>query len=103
MDEQEILPELENVEAFAEFLMAEDRVSFSFVEADSIAQGLKVATYMVINGLKSYGFGYEGRASEKRVRGYTTSSHDRYWGPGAMKSHGGSGHEQITGFAGQKG
>jgi hypothetical protein len=99
----EILPEHESVEAFAEFLMAEERVSFSFVEADTIAQGLKIATYVVIEGLKSYGYTYEGRASEKRVRGYTSNNHDRWYGPGSMKSHGGSGHEQITGFAGQKG
>lgn len=101
--EQEILPEHESIDAFAEFLMAEDRASFSFIEAEVVATGLKVATYVVINGLKDYGFTYEGRTSEKRVRGYRSNSHDRWYGPGACKSHGGSGHEQITGFAGQKG
>lgn len=101
--EQEILPEHESVDAFAEFLVAEDRDSFSFIEAEVVAQGLKVATYVVIHGLKDYGFIYEGRTSEKRVRGFRSNSHDRWYGPGACKSHGGSGHEQITGFAGQKG
>ena len=101
--EQEILPEHESVEAFAEFLMAEERVAFTYIEADTVAQGLKVATYVVIEDLKSYGFSYEGRASVKRVRGYTSNSHDRWYGPGSMKSHGGSGHEQICGFGGQKG
>ena len=103
MDTQDLCPEYESVEAFAEFLMADDRESFTYMEADLIGRGLKVATYVVIDGLKEYGFGYEGRASEKRVRGYRTSSLDRWYGPGSMKSHGGSGHEQICGFGGQKG
>lgn len=103
MDNQEVLPEHESVEAFAEFLMAEERTAFTFVEADTIARGMKVATYVVIEGLKGYGFGYEGRSEPKKVRGFTTNNHDRWYGPGACKSHGGSGHEQITGFAGQKG
>jgi hypothetical protein len=103
MDTPEILPEHESVEAFAEYLLAEERESFTYMEADTIGKGLKVATYVVIDGLKEFGFTYEGRASEKRVRGYRTSSLDRWFGPGASKSHGGSGHEQICGFAGQKG
>lgn len=101
--DQEILPEHENVEAFAEFLLAEERTSFTFAEADLIARGLKIATYKVIEELKAFGFQYEGRNEPKRVRGYTTSSLDRWYGPGSSKSHGGSGHEQIQGFAGQKG
>jgi hypothetical protein len=103
MDTQDLCPEYESVETFAEFLMADDRESFTYMEADTIATGLKVATYVVIDGLKEYGFGYEGRTSEKRVRGFRSNSHDRWCGPGSMKSHGGSGHEQITGFGGQKG
>lgn len=103
MDTQDILPEHESVEAFAEYLVDEERTSFTYMEADIIAKGLKVATYVVIDGLKGYGFSYEGRAEEKRVRGFTSNSHDRWYGPGSMKSHGGSGHEQITGFAGQRG
>lgn len=101
--EQEVLPEHESVETFAEFLVAEERVSFSFAEADIVARGMKVATYVVIEGLKGYGIAYEGRNEPKRVRGFTSNPHDRWYGPGACKSHGGSGHEQIQGFAGQKG
>jgi len=101
--EDEILPEHESVEAFVEYLLSEDRSSFSFEEADKVACGLKVATYVVINGLKGLGLTYDGRKTDKKVRGFTTNSHDRWFGPGASKSHGGSGHEQITGFAGRKG
>lgn len=103
VNDEEILPEHESVEAFVEYLMADERTSFTFGEADTIARGLKVATYVVIDGLKGYGFEYTGRTSEKRVRGFKSNSHDRWYGPGACKSHGGSGHEQICGFAGQRG
>jgi len=98
--EKEILPEHENVETFVEYLMAEERTMFSFSEADLVAQAMKVATYKVIEGLKSFGFTYEGRSEPKKVRGFTSNSHDRWQ---ACRSHGGSGWEQITGFAGQKG
>jgi hypothetical protein len=98
--EQEILPEHESIDTFAEFLAAEDRDYFSFIEAETIAKGLKIATYVVINGLKDYGFTYEGRASEKRVRGFKSNSHDRWQ---AYPSCGGSGWEQISGFAGKSG
>lgn len=101
--EKEILPEHEDVEAFVEYLMAEERTSFTFGEADLVAQAMTVATYKVIEGLKSFGFTYEGRSEPKKVRGFTTNSHDRWYGPGSSKTHGGSGHEQICGFAGQKG
>jgi len=100
MDTQDLCPEYESVEAFAEFLMADDRESFTYMEADLIGRGLKVATYVVIDGLKEYGFGYEGRASEKRVRGFRSNSHDRWQ---AYPSCGGSGWEQISGFAGRSG
>jgi hypothetical protein len=64
-----------NVEDFATELTDDDRTSFS----------------------------YEGRAKERRIRGFTTSSHDRWFGPGASPTHGGSGWEQINGFSGQVG
>ena len=100
----EIPPEFASVETFGEFLLDEDRTEFTYEEAVLIAKNLKhsVAT-LVIRDLKSYGFTMTERGIPKRVRGFTTSSHDRYYGPGSSKMHGGSGHEQISGFAGQKG
>jgi hypothetical protein len=96
-------PEHASVEAYADYLMSDERESFGYVEADELARSLQVATYVVITGLQGYGLAYEGRASEKRVRGFNSNDHDRWYGPGAMRSYGGSGWEQITGFAGQKG
>lgn len=97
-------PEMESVEAFGEYLLDNDRTAFTFDEAEALsgALGLSVAT-PVIRALKAYGFEQEAREPEKRVRGFLTSSHDRFYGPGAAKMHGGSGWEQISGLAGQEG
>ena len=96
-------PELESVEAFASYLLAEDRSSFSFAEATALADSLGVHVSGVIRELKSYGFAQDARPIPKAVRGFLTSSHDRYYGPGSSPSHGGSGWEQIGGLAGRAG
>lgn len=100
MSNDEILPEHESIEVFAQFLLDEERTSFTWNEADTISKGLGVIPSVVINGLKGFGFTYEGRPIPKHVRGFTSNSHDRWQ---VCRSHGGSGWEQITGFAGQKG
>ncbi len=94
----------ETVEDFANFLLDEDRTEFTFVEADRVARGLglSVAT-SVIRQLKGYGFTMASRVEPPRVRGFLTSSHDRFYGPGSCPTHGGSGWEQIAGFAGRAG
>ncbi len=97
-------PETQSIEAFGEFLLAEDRTSFTFEEAVVVAKalGLSIPT-PVIRGLKAYGFSMSERQVERRVRTISSSNHDRWYGPGSCKTHGGSGWEQIAGFAGQEG
>jgi len=89
-----------SVEEFASELLDDDRESFGFEEAEAVAEVLGLSAQDVIFELRDYGFRYEGRAAEKRVRGFTTSSNDRWT---AYPSHGGSGWEQINGFGGQEG
>ena len=97
-------PELKSVEAFGDFLLADDRTEFTFDEACTLAEtlGQSVPVY-VIRGLKALGFTMKPREVYKHIRGFTTNSNDRFFGPGSSPSHGGSGHEQITGLAGQEG
>jgi len=97
-------PELQSVEAFVEYLLEDERDSFTFEEATELAEalGLSVPT-PVIRELKSYGLTMVPRTPEKRVRGFHSNNHDRWYGPGACRTHGGSGWEQITGIAGQEG
>jgi hypothetical protein len=97
-------PELASIDAFAEYLVEDDRVTFTFHEAEELAEALKLSCPTpVIRGLREYGLIMEERPVTKRVRGFTSSNHDRYYGPGSSSSHGGSGWEQISGFAGDEG
>jgi len=88
------------VEELATDIMDDDRTSFTFAEADELAETLGVLTAQVIRDLKAYGLTYDGRTTERKVRGFTTNSHDRWNG---NPCSGGSGWEQVTGFAGQEG
>lgn len=96
-------PEMESVEAFVEYLLADERNSFTYEEAVELATALGVHEFVTIRSLKDYGLAYEGRQVPKQVRGFHANNHDRWSGPGSSATHGGSGWEQISGFAGQKG
>lgn len=102
--EPEILPELESVEAFAESLYDDDRETFTTKELVVLCQALRERDHHKVRvELEGYGVTLEPARVPRRIRGINTSSNDRYFGPGAEKMHGGSGWEQISGFAGQKG
>jgi hypothetical protein len=96
-------PEYESVETFAEFLMADDRTSFTLADVVTLATNTQTSDPKVIDELKSYGFTMVKREPPKVVRGFQSNSHDRWYGKGSSPSHGGSGWEQISGFAGQEG
>lgn len=93
----------EAVASFGEYLLDDDRTEFTFQEAEGLAEEVGLHPTVVIRSLKTYGFSMQTRVVAKSVRGYRTNSHDRYYGPGSSKMHGGSGHKQITGFSGQEG
>lgn len=95
--------EFESIETFAEYLMDDERTEFTHVELGCLNRRLGLVTHTIRKELESYGFTLKHRAKEQSFRGFSTSSHDRWYGPGSSKSHGGSGWEQISGFAGQKG
>ena len=101
MDLYQALTVERDIETFAAELLDDDRLSFGFAEADALARELRVTTAKVIRDLQDYGFAYEGRRAAPRVRGFTSSSNDRWFGPGSSPTHGGGGGEQIAGFAGR--
>jgi len=88
---------------FANEKLDNDSLSFSFAEAEKLAEEAEIHVSTVIIRCKAIGLDYAGRDVPKRVRGFQTSSNDRFYGPGSSPMHGGSGWEQISGFAGQKG
>lgn len=96
-------PEYMSTDEFVEFCMDDDRETFTHVELRALALNTRCSGSAVRKVLESFGLSLEERANVKRTRGHTTSSNDRWYGPGSSKSHGGSGHEQIRGWAGRKG
>jgi hypothetical protein len=96
-------PEYKNIRSFAEFLADDDREEFSHEDLIRLNMSTRTQISVVRTELESYGFRLAVRAPERRVRGFQTNSNDRYFGPGSSPSHGGSGHEQIGGWAGRKG
>lgn len=101
--DDETAPEHMSVEAFGEFLLDEDRTEFRFDEVEAVAKAMRVHPYVVVRALEAIGFKSEGRPIVKRVRGFKSNSHDRWYGLGSSPTHGGSGWEQISGFSGQEG
>ena len=99
----EVDPEHESVEAFVEFCMEDEQTTFTHEDLGQIGFALHGSRQAVRIELEGYGLTLAKRAPQKRTRGFTTSSNDRYFGPGSEKMHGGSGWEQINGFAGRKG
>ena len=92
------------VEEFVQECLEDGITTFAFEDAERIAisVGQSVATF-AIRSLKEYGLIMIPRPIEKRIRGFKSNNHDRWNGPGACNSHGGSGSDQIIGFAGRKG
>jgi hypothetical protein len=90
--------------SFGEDLLDNERVSFTFEEAEEVAEGIGYSTAeVVIRALKALGFSMDERKPLKYFRTIGSNPHDRWSGKGSCASHGGSGYEQITGFAGQEG
>lgn len=94
-----LTPEYASIENLVQFLMDEDREEFTHIELKALAMNLRAPLGDVRKELESYGFRLAKREPEKRVRGFTTSSHDRWYGPGALKTHGGAGIDTSTGRA----
>lgn len=96
-------PEYESIESFVEECLDDERETFSAEDLGEMAYRLRRSRSVVRAELESYGLRLQERKIERKTRGFTSNPHDRFYGPGSSPMHGGSGWEQITGFAGQKG
>jgi hypothetical protein len=92
-------PEFESIETFATFLIDDDREEFTHEELIALNTNLHIPIGKIKKELESYGFKLAHRPIEKHTRGFTTSSNDRWFGPGAQKTHGGAGIDYSTGRA----
>ena len=96
-------PEYTSVEAFVEFCLDDERDALTTADLQRLNHGTRRRLSELRRELESYGLVFQPRAPERRVRGCTTGSNDRWYGPGAERTHGGSGWEQINRFAGDEG
>lgn len=96
-------PEHESIATFAEFMVDDERTEFTHADIVQLAEAERKSYHVVRVELEGWGFKLAKRPHEKNVRGVSSNDNDRWYGPGAEKMHGGSGHEQIAGFAGQEG
>ena len=95
--------EYSSIEAFAQFLMDDEREEYSHEDLAALNFRLRKPIALIRNELDTYGFKLATRPVEKHIRGFTTPSNDRWYGPGSIKSHGGAGIDNATGRATVKG
>jgi hypothetical protein len=96
-------PEHASVEVFVEFLMDDERETFDHRDLQQLNEATQRRLGDLRRELEGYGLTLAHRAVSRRVRGVTTNSNDRWYGPGSERMHGGSGWEQIARFAGEEG
>lgn len=94
-------PEHASIEAFAQYMLDDDRTVFTLPDVARVAAGAHVPNGDVIAELRAYGFTYKApRVGVVEPRGFKSNNNNRWQGnPGA----GGGGGDSLTGFAGRAG
>ena len=90
-----IFPEYASVEAFAEYCFAEEISEYSHEDLHSLGFALQMRVADIRVALSGYGLVLMTRVVPKHTRGYTTSSNDRWFGPGSSKTYGGAAHNSV--------
>ena len=93
----------QSVEAFAEAAIDDNDLEFDWRHLAALAWNTRIARSDIRKELQSYGLTFIRKPSGRRVRTIGDNPHDRWYGPGSSPTHGGSGWEQVIGFAGQEG
>jgi hypothetical protein len=96
-------PEFASIDAFVDLLVDMEVSTFTHQHLNFLNYRLGQSTRLIRRELESWGLTLEERGKGRHVRGFDANDNDRWYGPGSSKSHGGSGHEQIQGFAGRVG
>jgi hypothetical protein len=96
-------PEYSSVESFVEYMISAELDIFNHLDLLELGRNLRTSPSKLRKVLEGYGLKLAVREPPKQVRGFKTSSHDRWFGPGSCKTHGGAGGPSINGFATQAG
>lgn len=92
-----------SVENFAEAAIEDDDLNFDWRHLAALAWNLRRDRAEIRKELISYGLRFVPKPQGRRIRTIGDNPHDRWYGPGSSPTHGGSGWEQVAGFAGQEG
>ena len=84
-------PEFVSIAAFAVYLRDDERMTYTVEELHKLNAITRLPQHEIKHALSEQGFSLERRQAPMRVRGFTTSSNDRWYGPGSDKTHGGTG------------
>jgi len=95
--------DLQSVEAFVEAAIEDDEFSFDWRHLAALAWNLSRGRSLIRAELVAYGLTFNERPQVRRIRTLHDNPHDRWYGIGSSPTHGGSGWEQIEGFAGREG
>lgn len=95
--------EYQSIEAFVEAAIEDDDLEFDWRHLAALAWNLRLGRDKIREELLRYGLCFVPKPQGRRIRTIGDNPHDRWFGPGSSPTHGGSGWEQVAGFAGQKG
>ena len=82
-------PEFASLVAFVAFLRDEERDSFSVEDLGCLNFRTHRPLVELRSALQGMGFALVKRGIPRKVRGFTSSSNDRWFGPGSEPTHGG--------------
>ena len=83
-------PEYKSIEAFVSFCVDDDRLEFSHEDLEALNYRLRRPVADIRRELEDWGLRRAVRDVARHVRGFQTSSHDRWYGPGSCPTHGGA-------------
>ncbi len=92
-------PEYSSIETFVQFLLDDERDSYNHEELTALNFRTRMPVNAIRKELEGYGLTLANRPNEKKVRGFSSNSNDRWFGPGSMATHGGAGIDPQTGRA----
>jgi hypothetical protein len=84
-------PEYRSVRDFVEHLLDDGREEYSHEDLEALNYRLRLPVREIRAELGDWGLRLAVRPPVRRTRGFRTSSHDRWFGPGSCPTHGGSG------------
>ena len=84
-------PEYRSIDDFCAFLKDDERLTFTYEDLSALRAYLEESAADLRYLLKVRGYTLFSRVVPKKVRGFSTSSNDRWFGPGSERTHGGGG------------